>query len=559
MANERASRMSLQPGTRFGRYEVIAEIASGGMATVYLGRALGAAGFQRLVAIKLMHAQYAKDEDFVAMFMDEARLSSRIRHPNVVATLDLENDESDGLYLVMEYIEGDGMLSLLRAASKASKRIPAPVAMRIVLDMLNGLHAAHELTGDQGEPLKLVHRDVSPHNVLVGIDGISRITDFGIARAEERLGGTRDGQVKGKLAYMAPEQTSGNPVDRRADVFAVGVCLWESLTGKRLFAGGNDGEVLRNLLVNPIPRLKSAAPDMPDALEAVCHKALERDADARYGSAAQFADALEEAGGSIGIASARAVSQHVREVAGDKIAAMQKRARGAMSADAGTSAVRPVSRRRETTDPERTVRREEGDLVLEKQSDPNAVTGSKRMALPPPIVPKQQTVADLSFLAVEEEPAPKSRRTLTIALAGIGVLALAGAGFAAFSHHAPAPQATHAAPTQAAATPTPPTHAQPEPTVAPTPPGNGAPNVAAVAPTANAEPTEPVAPTQPENPGAPAQVAPAAHAAPTVANNRPVAHHPGGAAAHRPPGGAAHPAGHTPAGSGGGTFNPESM
>ena len=351
-----AARNSLAAGTRFGRYEVVADIASGGMAMVYLARALGAAGFQRLVAIKLMHAQYANDEEFVGMFMDEARLAARIRHPNVVATLDLENDD-EGLYLVMEYIEGETLLALLRSTVKAGRRIPPSITLRIVLDMLNGLHAAHELTGDMGEPLRLVHRDISPHNVLVGIDGISRITDFGIARAEERMTATKDGQVKGKLAYMAPEQTTSGTVDRRVDLFATGGVLWEARAGRRLFAGQNDGEVLRNLLVNPISKVREFVPDLPEALEQMCMRALERDPDARFATAAQMADALEQAGGSVGIASNRAVSQFVREICGERIVAFQQRIRGPLS-ESGVH--RPVTpRRRQDTDPERTTQRPE--------------------------------------------------------------------------------------------------------------------------------------------------------------------------------------------------------
>jgi serine/threonine-protein kinase len=322
------------------------------MATVFLGRALGAAGFERLVAIKCLHAHVAKDEDFVGMFMDEARLAARIRHPNVVPTLDLENG-ADGLFLVMEFVEGEGLLGLLRAVFKDRKRVPTQIALRIAIDVLAGLHAAHELTGSTGEPLRLVHRDVSPHNILVGIDGIARITDFGIARAEERLSVTRDGQIKGKIAYMAPEQTSGVPVDRRADLWSLGVVLWECLAGRRLFFGQNDGEVLRNLLVHPIPKLKELVPDVPTEIDAVLTRALSRDPDDRYATAAHFSDALEEAGGSVGIASARAVGTFVRDLAGARIAALQEAAR-AVVGDGNTSAIRALARERVPTDPERT-------------------------------------------------------------------------------------------------------------------------------------------------------------------------------------------------------------
>ena len=415
LMTDQAVKNHVPAGTRFGRYEVIAEIASGGMATVYLGRALGAAGFTRLVAIKLMHPHVGKDEEFIAMFMDEARLAARIRHPNVVPTLDLENGD-DGLFLVMEYIEGDGLLNLMRLASKAGARIPAPVVLRIGLDILNGLHAAHELTGDRGEPLKLVHRDVSPHNILLGIDGIARITDFGIARAEERISATRDGQIKGKLAYMAPEQTSATPVDRRADLFSTGVVLWECLAGRRLFHGQNDGEVLRNLLANPIPRLRSIVPDLPEALDAVCARALEREPDNRFVNAAQFAEALEEAGGSLGIGSARAVSQYVREISGERIAAMAGRVRDSIP-DANTSAVRPTPRKRAETDPERTIRREEVDEA-QLRPIPNASAIG-----PPPLT-------STSVVPPESDASGGRRRVLAVVALIVFMASVIAGGFA---------------------------------------------------------------------------------------------------------------------------------
>jgi hypothetical protein len=403
-------RLSIPPGTRFGRYEVITEIASGGMATVFLGRALGAAGFQRLVAIKCLHPHVAKDDEFVGMFMDEARLAARIRHPNVVPTLDLENGD-DGLFLVMEFVEGEGLLGLLRGVFKDRKRVPIPIAMRITLDVLAGLHAAHELTGQSGEPLRLVHRDVSPHNILVGIDGIARITDFGIARAEERLSVTRDGQIKGKIAYMAPEQTSGTPVDRRADLWSLGVVLWECLAGRRLFFGQNDGEVLRNLLVHPIPRLRELVPEIPEALDAVVHRTLSRDPDERFPTAAHMAEALEEAGGSIGIASARAVGAFVKDIAGARIEALSAAARVA-GADGNTSAVRPVTRTKLPTDPERTAVRDEPLRPMELP--PGA----------PSIVPPQPTATS----TLSPAPARQNNTLLYVLLGLVGVFALLGAG-----------------------------------------------------------------------------------------------------------------------------------
>jgi eukaryotic-like serine/threonine-protein kinase len=275
-----------------GRYETIKPIASGGMATVYLARTLGVGGFQRLVAIKKMHPHIAAEEDFVSMFLDEARLTASIRHPNVVATIDIDQG-SDGLFIVMEYIEGASLQRIHADTRKRNEYLPLGFVLRSVIDTLQGLHAAHELTSPEGAPLGIVHRDVSPHNVLVGVDGISRITDFGVARAEERITSTRDGMIKGKLSYMAPEQVKGASVDRRADVYAVGVMLWELLTGKRLFPAEEPIVMMQKVLDGVKVRPSEHAP-VPPEIDAVCMKAL-APVDGRYASAQDFADALEEA------------------------------------------------------------------------------------------------------------------------------------------------------------------------------------------------------------------------------------------------------------------------
>src|SRR5580700_11191148 len=225
-----------------GRYALHHEIASGGMATVHIGRLLGPVGFARTVAIKRLHPHLARNPEFVAMFLDEARLAARIRHPNVVSTLDVVATEGE-LFVVMEYVPGDSLARLLFAAKERSERVPLSVAASIMVDMLHGLHAAHEASDERGQPLNLVHRDVSPHNVLVGTDGAAHLIDFGVAKATGRAQVTREGQLKGKLAYMAPEQLGGSPVDRRADVFGASVVLWEMLTGQRLFDGADEGEI----------------------------------------------------------------------------------------------------------------------------------------------------------------------------------------------------------------------------------------------------------------------------------------------------------------------------
>ncbi|MFO0648331.1 MAG: protein kinase [Polyangiales bacterium] len=316
----------MAPGTRLGRYEIIGELGTGGMATVYEGRALSVGGFARRVAIKYLHPHLLRDEQFVQMFMDEGRLAAGIHHPNVVAVVDLVL-EAQCMYMVSEYVEGDQLLALFKSARDAKTRIPAPIAIRIALDMLAGLHAAHELAGDDGTPLRIVHRDVSPHNVLVGADGITRITDFGIAKAEERISTTRDGIVKGKLSYMAPEQPDDMPVDRRADLFSAATVLWECLTSRRLFPGRSDREVLEALLRKPIPTLREVVPELPVELDEVLMKALARNPDERFDTAAEFAEALEVGARGVGVATPREVARYVEVKSASKLGAERQRRR----------------------------------------------------------------------------------------------------------------------------------------------------------------------------------------------------------------------------------------
>lgn len=284
------------------------------MAAVYLGRAVGAGGFERRVAIKVMHEHIADDPDFVAMFLDEARLAARIHHPNVVGTIDVQKSD-EGMFLVMEYIEGASLKGVLRGMRKRRQRIPYGITVRIICDALSGLHAAHELKGKGGKAMNLVHRDVSPHNILVGTDGVSRITDFGVARAEARLSTTRGGQLKGKIAYMPPEQGLGNDVDRRADLYAAGVVLWEMLVGRRLFKADHDGQLVAMILQGADRCPRDVIEDIPEPLNDVCMKALALRPDDRYATAAHFAEALESAlyDAGIRVASTRQVAAFVDE------------------------------------------------------------------------------------------------------------------------------------------------------------------------------------------------------------------------------------------------------
>ncbi len=276
-----------------GRYALYQKIASGGMASVHLGRLLGPVGFARTVAIKRMHPQLASDPEFVSMFLDEARLAARIRHPNVVPTLDVVALE-DELFLVMDLVQGESLSRLIRAASQRGERIPTEMIATIMVGALHGLHAAHEARSDGGEPLGIVHRDVSPHNILVGTDGVARVLDFGVAKAAGRLQTTREGQLKGKLGYMAPEQIRGE-VTRVTDVYAASVVLWEALTSKRLFKGDNEAQVLDLVLRGCDVPPGKYAPGLPSALDEVTMRGLSLDPARRFSTAREMARALEDA------------------------------------------------------------------------------------------------------------------------------------------------------------------------------------------------------------------------------------------------------------------------
>jgi hypothetical protein len=306
---------------RVGRYLVFDEIAAGGMATVHYGRMVGDAGFSRTVAIKRLHDGLAKDPDFIAMFMDEARLAARIHHPNVVTTIDVV--QADGvLVLVMEYLHGETLSRLLRFAHRDGEKVPLDVASAIVCEALHGLHAAHEATAESGAPLHLVHRDVSPQNLLVGAEGITRVVDFGVAKAMGQVHTTREGQIKGKVAYMAPEQILGEPVDRRADVYAAGIVLWELLTQQSLFASDSAGGTLHKALAHTPALPSSLAAGVPAALDDVVMTALARDPTARFATARDMAQALER---STAVASARRIAEWVDALAGDRLAARRRR------------------------------------------------------------------------------------------------------------------------------------------------------------------------------------------------------------------------------------------
>ncbi|HEU4539428.1 MAG TPA: protein kinase [Polyangiaceae bacterium] len=322
-----------QGPARFGRYVLLDEIASGGMATVYLARLEGLEGFQRTVALKRPHPHLCRDAEAMTMFLDEARMAARIRHVNVVPTLDVV-EEAGQVAIVMEYVEGEPLSNLAHYAASSDLAVPLGVAARIAFDVLEGLHAAHEVRGEQGELLNLVHRDVSPHNVLVGVDGLARVVDFGIAKAKNRAYHTSDSGVKGKLGYMAPEYLTHGQIDRRSDVYATAVLLWELVSGRRLFLGRNEHDMMTRVLTLVVPPLGDLRLDTPPALAALVECGLDRDPDRRYPDARSMAHAVRSA---VALASNDEVGAWVKSLAGDSLAARAKALAAAERALAGAA------------------------------------------------------------------------------------------------------------------------------------------------------------------------------------------------------------------------------
>jgi serine/threonine-protein kinase len=298
------------------RYAIYDKIAAGGMAVVHLGRLLGQAGFSRTVAVKRLHPQFASDPEFVAMFLDEAHLAVRVQHPNVVAPLDVVVADGE-LLVVMEYVSGETLSQLMRATSLGAPSGTVAVLASIMVGTLYGLHAAHEARGENGQPLNIVHRDVSPQNIIVGLDGVPRVLDFGVAKAAMRSHATKEGEIKGKIAYMSPDQLRGLPIDRRADIFAAGVVFWEALTSRRLFRGDDLGQTVEHVLHTEIATPSEWNPAVPHELGQVVLRALERDPDRRFATAREFAMAIER---TTLLASVSEVADWVKAVGGAKLA-----------------------------------------------------------------------------------------------------------------------------------------------------------------------------------------------------------------------------------------------
>ncbi len=315
---------SSQKSETFGRYEVIARIGRGGMGSVYLARAVGEGGFNRLFIVKVIHDHLGGDQQFVDMMQGEARIAARLHHPNVVSIVDV-GTAGDSFYIVMDYVEGCTLADLLNHHQNTR---PPRLIVPILLDALSGLQAAHDLVDDDGRPLRLVHRDVSPENMLVGVDGHCRLIDFGIAKAKGTPQVTSPGVIRGKPAYMSPEQVSNHSIDPRSDLFSAGIVLYNALTGRRLFDGTSPHATMYNILKRTIPPPSRIGLHPPACFDAVCLKALERNPDKRFQSAEEMGRALREAAMQANLLGAPGdVARFVSSTFGEKLEERKERTR----------------------------------------------------------------------------------------------------------------------------------------------------------------------------------------------------------------------------------------
>jgi serine/threonine-protein kinase len=451
-----------------GRYFLFGEIASGGMATVHFGRLSGPAGFSRTVAIKRLHPHHAKDPDFVTMFLDEARLAARIRHPNVVPTLDVVTTEGE-VFLVMEYVQGESLARLLRAVRAMMTPADARITATVMAGVLHGLHAAHEARSEQAEPLHIVHRDVSPQNVLVGVDGVPRVLDFGVAKAVGRMQTTRQGQIKGKLSYMAPEQLHGAPVTRQTDIYAAAVVAWEALTGHRLFPGETEAAIVTAILQKHLRAPSEAAAHVPFAFDRVVMRGLERDPDRRYQTAREMAADLERC---VGIAPASEIGEWVESLAHDEL--LRRASCVAEIESVSSLSGRPIS------------------LPAVMEMPTTLRVSSPSLDLPPEAVEVRSDVSSIAVAPIVTAPPRRTNRIGIVmgAIGGAAALALAALLFAFRGESTPA---SSTEPTAASLASSP---AQPPP---PAPPSVAVPDPAP-SPVETAPPTPTPTPTPTQAP-----------------------------------------------------------
>jgi serine/threonine-protein kinase len=319
---------------KIGRYTILCELGTGGMATVYLGRSRGYGNFERLFAIKMIHPNLCEIPEFVSLFLNEARIAARIHHPFVVPVYDIEI-EDDRYYLSMDYVSGETLQVALQSTWNRGVPFPTEIGIHAIASVCEGLHAAHELLDDEGDPLGVVHRDVAPQNIILGYDGIVRIMDFGIAKAMDQVSLTQPGQLRGSIPYMAPEQIQRGTIDRRADVFSLGVILWESTVGRRLFEHSSEIGTIARIMSMEVPKPSSIRPEYPPRLEQIVMKCLERDRERRFATAQLLGDELRRFLVFSGICTTSTnIQRFARETFGDRFQHRQAMERSASSVEA---------------------------------------------------------------------------------------------------------------------------------------------------------------------------------------------------------------------------------
>jgi eukaryotic-like serine/threonine-protein kinase len=406
-------------GTRLGKYQLLRRLATGGMAELYLARAAGMAGFEKLVVLKRILPQHAESDDFIRMFLTEARLAATLHHPNIVQVHDI-GEENGTYFFTMEWVQGQDLRRLVRAARKAEMPIPLEHILHIISGVAAGLHHAHEQADHDGTPLGVVHRDVSPSNVLVTYDGGVKIVDFGIAKAAAFQSNTVVGTLKGKIPYMSPEQCRGEDVDCRSDIFSIGTLLWELTTGTRLFAGDNEIAIINRVAKAEVPLPSSVRPGYPPELEQVVMKALAGDPDQRYASAIELQIDLEDFArdARLPVSSAR-VGKFMRELFAEEIqngvAQLQ-----AERLDAATSGQAPIpvsisSIQRAAAEPN------DGIEI------PSELLGGSSSSRAESEVSRAFVTRSERPTAIDRDAAPRPSRGLRWAL-GLGVLAVAAGG-----------------------------------------------------------------------------------------------------------------------------------
>jgi eukaryotic-like serine/threonine-protein kinase len=414
--------LKIEPGHRLDRYELLCPIAEGGMASVWLARIVGKRGFEKLVAIKTILPKFASDGSFEQMFLDEARIASMIEHDNVARILDL-GEYHEALYLVLEWVEGESLSRLGRTVKKKGRTIPHGILLRILADACGGLHAAHELRGVDGKLLGVIHRDVSPQNILVSTSGTAKLIDFGIAKARDRLSGeTGAGVLKGKVRYMAPEQALGRPVDRRADLWAVGSVLYRMLSGKAPFEGENDLATLSLLTAGRPPAALPAS--IHPSIVAVVSRALTHSPEGRFATAAEMRSAIEGAMIDAGLAT---TTSHVAAFATEHLAHYTERRQSSVQLAMNAADERERMRgllqpivNPETTDVSQLGPPASSERTLVDESE-NEVTGAHRAAIARPLFVAPPMPPPRSTPASDPPPdfRPATSKTGVIAAGGV--------------------------------------------------------------------------------------------------------------------------------------------